>query len=252
MSLFRINPPKIAALKDGDEIVVAGASVLMKVNRKARRISLRLDRAGRRMIAVAPNERKLADAAAFARDRADWIAKQMASVPDANPLQPGDMLTVFGNPVRLERAPGRTRLTAANALHPARLIAPGDGEAWTRAVLRRLKAEAKSQLTLLTAAHCEALGQPLPPVSVMDAKGRWGSCKPAHGRHPAAIRYSWRLALCPPAVADYVCAHEAAHLIEANHGPQFWALVHDLVGDHRPHRDWLKRHGGELHAVGQD
>ena len=52
-------------------------------------------------------------------------------------------------------------------------------------------------------------------------------------------------------VADYVAAHECAHLIEANHGPRFWALVHGLVGDHAPHRDWLRREGARLHAFGR-
>jgi hypothetical protein len=53
-------------------------------------------------------------------------------------------------------------------------------------------------------------------------------------------------------VLDYVCAHECAHLIEANHSPRFWAVVHRLVGDERPYRDWLRTHGARLHAVGRD
>jgi len=85
-------------------------------------------------------------------------------------------------------------------------------------------------------------------VAIGDPRGRWGSCKQASVREPAIIRYSWRLALAPFAVADYVVAHECAHLVEANHGPRFWAAVKGLVGDHRPHRDWLKAHSGALHA----
>jgi predicted metal-dependent hydrolase len=61
---------------------------------------------------------------------------------------------------------------------------------------------------------------------------------------------SWRLALAPPAVADYVAAHECAHLIHPNHGPAFWAETRRLVGDVRPHRTWLKTHGPELHGFG--
>jgi predicted metal-dependent hydrolase len=49
-------------------------------------------------------------------------------------------------------------------------------------------------------------------------------------------------------VADYVVAHECAHLIEANHGPRFWTLVRGLVGDEKPHRAWLRAEGGRLHA----
>jgi hypothetical protein len=85
----------------------------------------------------------------------------------------------------------------------------------------------------------------------MDAKGRWGSCKVDRTGGPAAIRYSWRLALAPFAVADYVAAHECAHLLEQNHGPRFWAHVHALVGDHRPHRAWLRAEGARLQAFGR-
>ncbi|MCK5922390.1 MAG: M48 family metallopeptidase, partial [Methylococcales bacterium] len=49
----------------------------------------------------------------------------------------------------------------------------------------------------------------------------YGSCQPASGR----IRISHRLAAMPKFVRDYVLVHELAHLLEANHGARFWALV---------------------------
>ncbi len=51
---------------------------------------------------------------------------------------------------------------------------------------------------------------------------RWGSCTPARG----VIRLSHRLAAFPVWVWRYVLMHELAHLVEAGHGPAFWALVH--------------------------
>jgi predicted metal-dependent hydrolase len=102
-----------------------------------------------------------------------------------------------------------------------------------------------------TAAYAAMLGAPEPKVSVADAKGRWGSCRPGLRGGPPAIRYSWRLALAPYEVADYVAAHECAHLLELNHGPKFWAHVKSLVGDHRRHREWLRDEGAKLHAFGR-
>jgi predicted metal-dependent hydrolase len=94
-------------------------------------------------------------------------------------------------------------------------------------------------------------------VAVADAKGRWGSCRPARpsgrGRtgDTGSIRYSWRLVLAPFEVADYVAAHECAHLLEANHGPRFWAHVRALNGPEKAPRAWLRQHGARLHAFGR-
>lgn len=60
---------------------------------------------------------------------------------------------------------------------------------------------------------------------------RWGSCS----SHDRTIRLSDRLQGMPPWVVDYVLLHELAHLIEANHGPQFHALV-----DEFPHTERAK------------
>ena len=46
-------------------------------------------------------------------------------------------------------------------------------------------------------------------------------------------------------------AHEVAHLVHADHSPAYWSVVHRLVGDHRPFRQWLRDHGAALHAVGR-
>ena len=59
---------------DGDRLSVAGAVVTLKVHRRARRVSLRLDRARGEIVATAPSARRLGEAAAFARERAGWIA----------------------------------------------------------------------------------------------------------------------------------------------------------------------------------
>lgn len=77
------------ALADGDRLEVAGAVVRLKVHRSARRVSLRLDRTKREIVATAPTQRRLAEAAAFARDRASWIAERLAELPQVEAVAPG-------------------------------------------------------------------------------------------------------------------------------------------------------------------
>ena len=236
---------------DGDRLEVAGAPVRLKVHRRARRVSLRLDRVRREIVAVAPTPRRLVEAAAFAQERAGWIAARFAELPPSWAIQAGDVIEVFGAPVLLERGPGRARWLDAEAGAPARIRAMGEDEGFARAVVRQVRLQALARLTERTQIHAERLGAPCPAVAVGDPHARWGSCTPAGQGRVASVRYSWRLALAPFETADYVAAHECAHLLELNHGPRFWAHVHALVGDHSRHRAWLRDHGARLHAFGR-
>lgn len=238
-------------LSDGDHLEIAGARVRLKVNVRARRVSLRLDRTRREVVATAPSVRRLPEAAAFARERAGWIAERMAELPAAATLAPGMLIEVFGRPVRLESGAGRARWIEPVDGSTARIAAMGEGEGFSRAVMLVLKRKAAEVLTARTAHYAARLGAPMPKVTVADAKSRWGSCRPGPRGGPGSIRYSWRLALAPFEVADYVAAHECAHLLELNHGPRFWAHVRSLVGDERRHRAWLRAEGARLHAFGR-
>ncbi|MDR3508991.1 MAG: SprT family zinc-dependent metalloprotease [Caulobacteraceae bacterium] len=243
-------------LADGDEIVVAGVTVRLKVSGRARRISLRLDMARGEVLAIAPTLRQLNEAAAFAGSRADWITEQFQALPQRQSVRPGDVIEVLGRPHLLRHAPGKPLFRAGAGPEPASLTVGGDPARFGATVVRTLKQEARRALTERTEVHATALGRPMPVVSVTDARSRWGSCRPPRmegfgaGYEVGRIRYSWRLILAPFDVADYVAAHECAHLIEANHSPRFWAVVRGLVGDHRPYRAWLREHGARLHAFG--
>ena len=150
------------------------------------------------------------------------------------------------------RGEGRARWIDGEEGEPARIEAMGDGEGYARAVVLVIKKRALTVLTRRTGVHARRLGVEVPKVTLTDTKSRWGSCRGAVRGKPASIRYSWRLALAPFEVADYVAAHECAHLLELNHGPKFWAHVKSLVGDEeRRHREWLRKEGARLHAFGR-
>ena len=75
----------------------------------------------------------------------------------------------------------------------------------------------------------------MPPVRLSNARSEWGSCN-----HKGEIRLNWRLIQLPPVLADYVVAHEVAHLVELNHSRRFWALVESLLPGHDTHRKELE------------
>lgn len=253
MNLFRSS-----RYAPGDLIEVAGARVRLKVSPRASRVSLRIDHARREVIASAPSHRRLPEAVAFASQRAHWIAAHMSALPRPARLALGDVIAVLGQPHRLAQTASR----AAAGFHQGEdehpeLRAFGQGEAFARSAVRLLKRHALQALTERTAVHAQALGQPMPKVAVADAKGRWGSCRAARpatrgaAADAGSIRYSWRLVLAPYEVADYVVAHECAHLVEANHSARFWAVVRELYGVEAGPRAWLREHGPRLHAFGR-
>ncbi|GJM41392.1 MAG: hypothetical protein DHS20C20_16740 [Ardenticatenaceae bacterium] len=81
---------------------------------------------------------------------------------------------------------------------------------------------------------------------VTNQNKRFGSCTPSLG----TIRISHRLANMPDWVLEYVVVHELAHLEEANHGPNFWALVNKYPLTERA-RGYLMAIGLEEDAPGE-
>jgi len=241
----------------GDLIDADGAPVRLRIDARARRVSLRIDAARGEVIATAPSPRRIDEAIAFVAQRRGWIAARLSEMPRPQPFEPGVVLDLAGAACRLASATGRPSLRPSLDDGPLVLAAPGEGAAFARAVTNVLRAEARRLLLERTAAHARTLGQSMPAVTIADPRGRWGSCTPPRRRGFGAglevgrVRYSWRLILAPAVVLDYVAAHECAHLLEANHSPRFWALVRGLVGDERPHRAWLRANGARLHAMGR-
>jgi predicted metal-dependent hydrolase len=235
---------------DGDRLQIEGVSVRLRVNARARHVSIRIDRARHEAVAVAPSARRLADSVAFARSRSAWMRERLADVPAATSFQPGEEIMVFGRPCRLSPDGRRPRLKTSAGGEGLVLTGCGDGSVELRLVAWALASEARAVFARRIAIHCATLGVAEPPrLRIADTRSRWGSCTKARPGREASIRLSWRLTLAPFAVADYVAAHECAHLIEANHGPNFWRLVGDLVGEPKPHRAWLRAHGARLHAL---
>lgn len=78
-------------------------------------------------------------------------------------------------------------------------------------------------------------------IRISGAKTRWGSCG-AKG----TLNFSWRLAMAPIEVIDYVVVHELAHLEVKNHSRKYWERVEQMMPDYKRRRQWLKVNGGRL------
>ena len=97
---------------------------------------------------------------------------------------------------------------------------------WVGEMVRRFERRAQADgIDLEARAAALATRHDLPqPASIRwvdNQRTRWGSCTVVD----RTIRISSRLAEWPSWVVDYVIVHELAHLVVADHGPAFQALV---------------------------
>jgi len=239
-SLKRLLPDSYAA---GDALDFGDYVLRLKVNQRARRISLRIDNRTGEAVVTAPRAKHLKDAVDFARTRHDWILEHRRETSVPMPFAPGMVLSLRGHDVTLVHQAGVITPRAVQQPDGSwQLQTSGDEATFARRIHRYLKQQAMKTVQAETDAYAARLGFSGVKVSLFDARGRWGSCTPAR----KAIRYSWRVILAPRSVLSYLCAHEVAHLKHPDHSPRFWAEVTALYGDYKTARTWLKTQGHEL------
>lgn len=217
------------------------------VNPRAKRIGLRLDAARREAVATAPTQRLAPKAAAFAIDRAGWIAMQLNKLPRTVHIAPGAIIPLRGAPHHLVMVKGRVapHILPAVGDQPARIVAGApDTDTFAARVRRFLVAEAKVDLHDRVTAHAAILGVTWKTLTVKDTTSRWGSCT-----ENGALSFSWRVVLAPPQILDYLAAHETAHLRELNHSKRYWAQVKKVFPNYERAETWLRKHGAALHAI---
>ena len=73
------------------------------------------------------------------------------------------------------------------------------------------------------------IGRKIARVRVRKMHTRWGSCNHAKGY----LNFSLSLIERDSRFVEYVVLHELAHLIHANHGADFYALIAQIMPDFR-------------------
>lgn len=241
LELFRLPPPPDARTAHARHLVIAGRIVTYALRRDRRRLAMRIDEQG--LAVGAPRNVSLAEIESFILGHGQWVLAKLdefasRTAPRHLPIHDGARLPVLGEEVCVRVTAGGNRgLWEAGALWLAARPSADLALLARRALQRRALEHFRPRLAAMTA----LLGRSPPPLSLSSARTRWGSCSAGSG-----IRLNWRLIHLPPALIDYVVAHEVAHLVEMNHGPRFWKLVERLYPDWRNARESLKRLGAGL------
>jgi predicted metal-dependent hydrolase len=225
-------------------LAVAGLSVPLELREspRTRRLSLRVD-VGRGLIqVVVPVGVPEADIRRFVGRHDDWLRARLAAMPPPMPFVDGARVPVLGQDHVIAHRPG---LVGGTRCEDGVLLVGGRPEHVGRRVRDFLVGEARRELAERARIKADGIGARVAGVTVRDTRSRWGSCSPG-GR----LSFSWRLVLAPPAVLDYVVAHEVAHLKEMNHSPRFWALCARLTADPAASRAWLRANAARLLRTG--
>lgn len=244
-AVLRFVLPK--AVPEPEQLIIAHAGDTLPVtfvrSRRARRASLRVDAARRRIVLTAPLRMARGTAVGFAEAQAGWIAARLKRLPAPRPFVHGAELPLFGAPHRI-RHRGDVRGTVwrdGDEIHVA-----GRAEHLPRRLRDWLTAELKRRLVPLVHEKAARVDRPVKRITLRDSRSRWGSCGP-----DATLSFSWRLVFAPPEVIDYLVAHEVAHLVHLDHSQRFWALARSLCdGPMDPPHAWLKRNSETLLQYG--
>ncbi|MPM07638.1 hypothetical protein SDC9_53945 [bioreactor metagenome] len=98
--------------------------------------------------------------------------------------------------------------------------------------------KAKEKILPRTKKFANDLGVEFTNAKIVDTRYRWGSCTIKDN-----INFNWRLIKAPMYVVDYVIIHELTHLLEANHTPRFWNIVHAQSSKMDKAKQWLLENG---------
>lgn len=228
-----------------DEHVIAGdppVKVGLRRSARARRLSLRVSRLDGRVTLTLPARVPLREGIAFAESRAAWLRGHLARVGGSERPVLGSTIPFRGAELPLLAAPVR-RAT----LRDGALLLPDEPDRVAARVAAFLKTQARDRLAQASDRFAADLGRGYRRLTLRDVRSRWGSCSSR-----GDLMYSWRLIMAPPAVLDYVAAHEVAHLERMDHSPAFWAVVARLFPDHAACRRWLREQGETLHRLRLD
>ncbi len=244
LELFRLPLRFTGTQTQARHILLSGRIVSYDLRRDRRRLALHIDEHGLRV--GAPRAVSLAEIEQFIRQHGPWVLDKLEAYTRRVAhrhvgIHEGAKLPLLGSEVSIRVTAGGNRaLWQDDELWLA--ARPGSDlvALARRALQRRALEHFRPRLTAVVS----QLGRPIPPLALSSARTRWGSCSARSG-----IRLNWRLIHLPPEPVDYVIAHEAAHLVEMNHGAHFWRVVAALYPEWRSARESLKRLGPGLPLI---
>ena len=221
-------------------VVLAGHAIEYRLIR-ARRRSIGMEVHLDGLTVRAPRWVTLRDIEIALAERGKWIVRSLDEwrrrrrVVMPREWKSGAPIVYLGVELALALHPAQRTSIAADLFHlTVRHPNAHDEGLVAASVADWLKDQAWTLVAARVAGYVGRIAASVPSVRLSNARSEWGSCN-ARGE----IRLNWRLVQLPPMLAEYVVAHEVAHIVELNHSRRFWALVESLLPGHAALRQQL-------------
>lgn len=234
------------ALQGPQTLRIAGEAVpvTIRINPRAQRHLIKVEPSNRSVILVTPSRNTVESALEFAALHKDWIAEEVAAIPQGVPFRPGEVIPFLGEDHMIVHEPYARRgvWTEDGCIYVS-----GAADHVERRVKDFLKVRAREELSECAYEYARRARVRIARLAVRDTTTRWGSCSSS-----GTLSFSWRLVLAPYWVLDYVAAHEVAHLRHLDHSDRFWDLVDRLTPWAEEGEDWLEKNGALLYSFGRE
>jgi len=221
-------------------------TLIVRVRESARARTARIIVGPRRPLEViVPRGITDAEVDAFLEEKRSWVERNVAAARELAARAPqlgldrANSVWLAGEEVPVERSNGQRSIAT---LSDGRLLVAGGDDLAAGAIERWYRREARRRVEEVVTREAERLGLKYESIGIRDQRTRWGSCS-----RKGHLSFSWRLAVAPPEVLEYVVVHELCHLREPSHQKSFWRLLESACPGWQEQARWLREHGQELH-----
>lgn len=203
---------------------------------------MRLAPDGSAVCITLPHWCRSAEAVDFAHARREWLADELARLPQRrDPAREGKLL-YRGAEIGVDWRRDAPRKADFNG---GMLTLGGPEETLGKRLQRWLEGEALRLFAEEAAHYCARGDLETAEVRLSRARRRWGSCS-----SQGVLRFNWRLVQAPDPIRRSVVAHEVAHLVHFDHSTAFHTLLGKLYEDDIDMANhWLRHHGRSLYAT---
>ncbi len=225
-------------------VVHKGIQIEYALTRKSvKYLNLRINAQGKVSVS-APAYAAFSDIEAFVQSRADWIITHIAKAEQRKNALPsreifdGKSVYFLGKPYVLQISQGPRHIAIqGQTIHIHSLCTQAEGI--KAEYMEWLMGQAKHVFPAVLEEmypFAEPYRIPKPHLTIRNMRSIWGSCSP----HNGSIRLNLQLIKADRLCIREVVCHELAHFRYPNHGPQFYALLGELMPDWAEARERLK------------